>query len=790
MKVAVVTSTLAESGIEEQTTFGMEATSEAFRILSSGLYSDKISAVLREVSCNALDAHVVAGTPDLPIEVHLPTVLEPMLRIRDFGPGLDERQMIETYTRYFKSDKRESNELIGGKGLGSKSPFSYIDSFNVAAVQEGEKRLYVAHVGPQGVPVLSLLGRSAADANWPHGLEVSFPVKPKDITEFHSKAAAIFRWFRILPRIIGGEAAEAVKAVIEGEAFSLLPKGEQGCRLLMGNVAYPIHRESVPGLNQVEDFLLQNGLVLKAPIGAVSATASREGLEYSPADRASLRKLLAGAMKELREMLKTLALTEASTEWETRRRLHSKLSSGGTDILNHATVVQGLFASGSEPIKVREMIIGRLLETHLRAPGSVGSQGETRVFAYGRHGPNSELAGCPVSRTEVVGGAFSDRRRTPLSLAYAAPAMVVVLDVPGSDQRIRYRFREKGRAWLKAKMIGVAGPQASEWAQVISKAFAGLKIVNASSWPAPEKPKRDRSAKPTDLEAEGVKHYAKVIRSVDNPEGRGGIKLGQPCKDVDPAGLGERGKYYIVARDTPKACTEFFNRTDTAGRYLSVEVLGALWSAYEEARCQGVDLPVIEGVLVLANAQSCRLLEKEGWLELTSAMRDRLLAKAEQLVDGFFELCNLWSKQEPHCSWYPIHNYGAAAVLADLDTSSPAWRTCEPIVAARPTFARWVHELRGLKEGLHGKGSDAVNRQVALREKLNAAGALLGQLHKARWSSMSMLGPESPECKRFPRLALLNVAQMHVLLKDAGSPESRTQVAAMLQAALSLEIEG
>ena len=38
MKVAVVASTLAESGIEAQTTFGMEATSEAFRILSSGLY--------------------------------------------------------------------------------------------------------------------------------------------------------------------------------------------------------------------------------------------------------------------------------------------------------------------------------------------------------------------------------------------------------------------------------------------------------------------------------------------------------------------------------------------------------------------------------------------------------------------------------------------------------------------------------------------------------------------------------------------------------------------------------
>ena len=785
MKVAVATSTLAEAGVEAQTTFGMDTTSEAFRILSSGLYSDKISAVLREVGCNAMDAHIVAGTPDLPIEVQLPTVLDSTLRIRDFGPGLDERQMIDTYTRYFKSDKRQSNELIGGKGLGSKSPFSYIDSFNVAAVQEGEKRLYVAHIGPQGVPVLSLMARTAADADWAHGLEVSFPVKPKDVTEFHSKAASIFRWFRVLPRIIGGEAAEAVKVVIDGETFALVPTDVSGCRLLMGNVAYPIHRESVPGLSQVEDFLLQNGLVLKAPIGSVSPTAAREGLEYSPADRSALRKLLADAMGELRERLKTLALHEEPTEWATRRKLQSKVTAAGTSTLVHPVVVNGLFRRGSEPLEIREKITERLLDTVIKAPGSVGSSGDTRAFAYGRHRGKE----CPVGRTEVIGGAFSDRRRSPLTLSYAAPALVVVMDVPGADQRIRHRFREKGRAWLNAKMLGVTGPRALECAQMISEAFGGLKIVNASSWPAPEKQKRDRSAKPGEFKGEGVKHYAQVIRSVDNPEGRGGIKLGQASGDVDPAELGARGKYYIVARDTPKACTEFFNRTEVTGRYISVDLLGALWNAYEEARCQGVDLPVIEGVLVLENAQPCRSLEKEGWIDLVSVMRDRLLAKREQLVAGFFEVPNLWSKHEVHCSWYPMHQYGAAAVLADLEISSEAWKACEPIVAARPTFARWVRELRLLKEGLREGGSDAVKRQVVLREALNAADALLGHMHEARWNSMKLVGEGSIEQKRFPRLALLNAAWMQRVLRDADAAESLSDVAAMLQAALSLEIE-
>ena len=785
MKVAVATSTLAEAGVEAQTTFGMDTTSEAFRILSSGLYSDKISAVLREVSCNALDAHVVAGTPDLPIEVQLPTVLDHTLRIRDHGRGLDEKRMVETYTRYFKSDKRESNDLIGGKGLGSKSPFCYIDSFNVTTVQNGEKRMYVAHVGAHGVPVLSLMGRAPADADWPHGLEVSFPVKPKDITEFHTKAPMIFRWFRVLPKIIGGLPIEPVAIALDGDTFAIVPAEVSGCRLLMGNVAYPIHLESVPGLTDVEKHLLQNGLILKAPIGSVSPTASREGLEYSPADRAALKRLIAASMDELREMLKALALHEEATEWLTRRRLHAKLSAAGPGAPSHPVVVKGMFERGAEPIVIREKIMRRLLDTLIRAPEAVGSSGETRVFAYGYF----RGKGSTVSRTEVSGGAFSDRHRTPLMLRYEASATVVVMDLPGADRRIRTKFRAKGRAWAAATVIGVIGPAALEKAKMISEVFGGLKIINASSWPAPERPKRDPSVKTSGLKGDGVKHYVQVIRGVDNPEGRGWIKLGQPSEDIDPVELGESGKYYIVARDTPEKCTEFLNRTEAAGRYITVDLLGALWKAYEEARCQGVDLPLIEGVLVLETAQSCRSLEKEGWRDLVVAMRERLLEKRGELVAGFFAVPNIWSKYEVYCSWYRMEHYGVAAVLADIEVSSDAWKACEPVVQARPVFAQWVSELRALKEGLRADGSVSARRQVALREHLNAAAALLGHVHEGRIDCSVLASNDSMEKRRYPGLTLLDTAWFHRVLTDAELAANIPQAASMLQAALSFEIE-
>ncbi len=784
MKVAVVASTLAEAGVEAQTTFGMDATSEAFRILSSGLYSDKISAVLREVSCNALDAHVVAGVPDRPIEVQLPTVLEPTLRIRDFGPGLDEQQIVEIYTRYFRSDKRESNALIGGKGLGSKSPFCYTDSFNVTVAQNGEKRLYVAHIGARGMPVLSLMGRTGADASWPQGLEVSFPVKPKDIPEFHAKAACIFRWFRVLPRIIGGVPAKAVEAAFDGETFAIVPTETGIGYLLMGNVVYPIQREAIPQRSTAEDILLQNGLVLKAPIGAVSPTASREGLEYSPADRRAIRGLLSVAMDELRERLKDLALHEEANEWQTRNRIRRKLAVEGGRVLYHPSLISQLFPSGPNPIESRAKIVARLTETGVSAPCDIGSSGATRVFAYGHHQGKAR----PLSRTEVIDGELVVSRGIRLRLSYSADATIVVMDTPAADQRIRARFRDMGAAWSEAMVLGVSGPEARETAERLSEIFGGIEIVSASSWPAPAKPKKGPATRASAARESAVKHYSQVLRPADSPEGRGQLKLSCPSASMDLVSIGESGRYFIIARDTTPALREFMNRTPEGGRYITAQILGALWDAYEEARCQGVDLPVIDGALVLANAQPCRSLEKDGWRDLVCVLRERLLAHRERLVEGFSDLINLWSVHENPHSWRTMDTFGMAAVLSDLPPTSQAWVALEPVVRSKPAFARWIEEFRALKDGTRNSGAESARRQVALREALNGAVALLGVVHGSRMDYAELAAVERMENRRFPLLATLNASWVRHLLAHKDNAGQIPGVAKMLQTALSIEV--
>jgi hypothetical protein len=73
------------SNVAETGEFRIRNSSKAFGILSSGLYSNKIKAIIRELSCNAVDSHVAADKKDVPFTIHLPTKLEPWFSIRDYG---------------------------------------------------------------------------------------------------------------------------------------------------------------------------------------------------------------------------------------------------------------------------------------------------------------------------------------------------------------------------------------------------------------------------------------------------------------------------------------------------------------------------------------------------------------------------------------------------------------------------------------------------------------------------------------------------------------------------------
>ena len=274
------------SNVSEVGEFRIRNSAKAFNILSSGLYANKVRAIIRELSCNAVDSHVAAGKQNTPFDVHLPNSIEPYFSIRDYGTGLSHDQVTNIYTTYFESTKTASNEFIGALGLGSKSPFSYTDNFTVTAVQNGKKGIYSAFINEQGVPSIALMMDEATTD--PNGVEVRFAVADRyDFDKFRQEARYVYEYFKLRPVISGNgdfgfkDPEYKEENIIPGVHYSA-EYGVRGSYAIMGNIKYPI---DVPNAQQAIgplQGLLQCGLVMEFKIGELDFQASREGLSYIP----------------------------------------------------------------------------------------------------------------------------------------------------------------------------------------------------------------------------------------------------------------------------------------------------------------------------------------------------------------------------------------------------------------------------------------------------------------------------------------------------------------------------
>ena len=271
------------SNVGEIGEFRIRNSAKAFNILSSGLYANKIRAIIRELSCNAVDSHTAAGKTDTPFDVHLPNSFEPYFFIRDYGTGLTHEQVTSIYTTYFESTKTDSNAFIGALGLGSKSPFSYTDNFTVTAVKDGRKGIYTAFINEQGVPSIALMMEE--ETTDPAGVEVRFGVEERyDFGKFRDEARHVYEYFKLRPVVSGENGFEfrdpsyKERDIIPG----VHTVDTYNSYAIMGNIKYPIEVPNADKALGSLNSLLNCGLVLEFDIGELDFQASREGLSYIP----------------------------------------------------------------------------------------------------------------------------------------------------------------------------------------------------------------------------------------------------------------------------------------------------------------------------------------------------------------------------------------------------------------------------------------------------------------------------------------------------------------------------
>jgi hypothetical protein len=295
-------------GVQGAVSFGIkqDGLAHIFNVLRNQLYSNKTLAVLREYSCNAIDAHTEAGH-SRPIEVTLPSRLSLELKIRDYGSGLSETDIQEIYAFYGESTKRKSNSLIGQLGLGSKSAFAYGDNFVINSFLDGIKTTYNAYIDPSQIGQIAKL--ASASTNEGNGVEIVIPIKPADCETFVNVARSLFHHFKVKP-IVKGVADfqyEEEKVLYSGKGWKMLSGDRYSAKSLavMGNIAYEVSASSLKLDENVEDDatierLLGNCTIhLETGIGDLDIAASREGLQYTEKTIASLKGKLIAMRDEL-----------------------------------------------------------------------------------------------------------------------------------------------------------------------------------------------------------------------------------------------------------------------------------------------------------------------------------------------------------------------------------------------------------------------------------------------------------------------------------------------------------
>lgn len=281
MKIATAPQDVAVHGNFQTSDFSIGDVAFIVDMFADKVYSHKERAVIRELACNAHDSHVMAGTKNVPFNVHLPTTLEPWFSVRDFGTGLSDHEIRTVFAGIGISTKRNSNEVIGCFGIGSLSPYSLADSFTVVSYYNGTMRTYTCYRDEQRKPVVALL--TEVETSEPNGLEVSLSVKGR-VGAFEEEAERVFRfWEGTLPNINNKQVAQncerqRAKYIFQGDNFGL-SNGYGEMYAVMGNIAYKIPYEL--------DELRCDGY-LKFNLGELEFDTARENLSMTDKVRAAI----------------------------------------------------------------------------------------------------------------------------------------------------------------------------------------------------------------------------------------------------------------------------------------------------------------------------------------------------------------------------------------------------------------------------------------------------------------------------------------------------------------------
>ena len=324
MKTALEPTFVQTSNIGETKRATIKTSAKMFNFLSKQIYTDYFTAIWRELVANGIDAQKITGETRSPI-VTVPSMLEPFAKVRDFGTGMGHEFMMDKFMAFADaSTKEDSNDFIGGFGIGSKAPLAYTDQYSIKSFQRGTVRVYSVFKDAEGCPCIAFLSEAPTDE--PDGVEVAFPVRLDDITKFTSTVQNTLEYFKPLPVLENTDLTLiAPKYDAQGDKWGLRLSGSNRIpKVVMGGVAYPISGHNIPYDYQTLRGFINMGLDVYMDIGEAEISLSREHITE---DEALYEKLNDIATKIGDEFGKQMSkqFDACPTAWEAKQKLAEAL---------------------------------------------------------------------------------------------------------------------------------------------------------------------------------------------------------------------------------------------------------------------------------------------------------------------------------------------------------------------------------------------------------------------------------------------------------------------------------
>lgn len=268
-------------------------------LLSSNLYSDPEQSFIREIVSNAWDSHVEAGTTDVPVIIRFKYDGNGWeVTIRDFGTGLSSERFKEVYCNIGSSTKRESNEFIGGFGIGKYSSLACSNTVYITSYYEGIAYIYVMVKSGNSITTNLVLQKSTEEKN---GVEVSI----KNIRNIDPYRTAL-NYIIFFPNVyIDGIKNDINNIKIRKFNNFAVASKRVNTKILLGNVLYPC--ESRLLAQDSRDFLNNinlSGIVIKFNVGELGITPNRESVIYSSDTITKINNRIQAAKSELEDLVR------------------------------------------------------------------------------------------------------------------------------------------------------------------------------------------------------------------------------------------------------------------------------------------------------------------------------------------------------------------------------------------------------------------------------------------------------------------------------------------------------